>query len=269
MLAQLGRGIQRFFAAWYRFVTTRKSNLGTAAAVLGSLFVVCCVGLLFVGLVNGPRTTTGLATGVPAAQVPTAAQTTAAEAIATTAPKPTQEPTSAPAPTSTAEPTAPPAPTNTPEPPTATPLPTDIPLPTTPPLPADQIRTAVERVLTKSNRNVERVTSVIVNPDEENPRIFVRWTINDNLTEGLIKAGARSDATNILKAIAHSGVVYREVLIEGTFPLVDTLGNTAERIVIHALYPRSTLDQVNWDNFLTKNVYIIADEVEIHPAFQE
>ncbi len=55
-----------------------------------------------------------------------------------------------------------------------------------------------------------------------------------------------------------------------TFPLVDTYGNSNETNVVLVTYDRSNLDKVNWDNFLTDNAYVIAnqDTLYIHPALQ-
>lgn len=147
--------IRRFFAGWYRFVTTRKSNLGTAAAVLGSLLVVCCVLSFIIGLVSPvkPRQQIG--------QVPTtnngAQIVVATDALPTIAPEPTQGPTMAPVPPTLA-PTE--VPTDTPIP---TEVPTDTPVPTNTPPPARQTAQA------KAD-----ATATIVALDAEYPEADIR-----------------------------------------------------------------------------------------------
>lgn len=228
-------------------------NRGWFAKVIVSivgLLVVCCV----IGILVPKRTT-----------VPVANQPTAAAALVPDQPTAAPEPTGVPVPTDVPAPTVVPTVAASPTPePSATPAP-----PTEVPVLADRVRAAVEAVLSRGNRKVERITTAVADPDQKNPQIFVRWTINDNLTEGLIKASARHDAVKILKAIAELGVDYSAILLEGTFPLVDKLGNSSESVVVHASYPKATIDKINWANFLSDNVYAVADDVTIHPAFRE
>jgi len=249
--------IERLRAFWGSGV------VGKLVIISGAIVVCvggCCVLLVAIALlVPSQRTTTVTARTAQIAGATAFVEPTGASEPTT---EPTQEPsatataTNTPAPTSTSGPTATPGPTSTPEP---TP---------TPPLPADVVRAAITRVLLKGNRDVERVITVAIDPDTKDPAIYIRWSINDNLTEGLVKLGAQVDLKDMLKAIHGSGVPYSVLTADGLFPLVDTFGNTKETIVVHAVYKRETVDRINWENFLTKNIYQIADEVNIHPVFQ-
>ena len=126
------------------------------------------------------------------------------------------------------------------------------------------LRTRVERALGSSNRNVLRVTDARL----QGARIYVRWAINDNLTEGLIQAGAQRDIRNILEALADSAEPYTSVFLRGTFPLVDQFGNESETNVVEVLYTKGTIERINFENFLRDNVYAIAENADIHPAFR-
>jgi len=240
------------------------------------LFFACLI--IIMAVPSTPKATT---TPTPVvANTATAAPKPTEAPAATNTPKPTEapaatstpKPTEAPAATSTPKPTEVPAATSTPGPtntpkPTATPAPTYTPQPTT--SPADTVRAAIEKALGSGNRKgVKRVSSVSMG-SQPDPQIVIEWAINDNLTEGMIKSGAKRDVTDILKTVAQSGIKYGSVYARGTFSMQDKFGNTQETVVIEAKYTRATVDRINWSNFLSSNVYVIADEIWIHPAFRD
>ncbi len=102
----------------------------------------------------------------------------------------------------------------------------------------------------------------------EDQTIYVCFSINDNLTEGFIKTGAKMDVEDILKSVQKSGYNYSEVTVVGTFSMQDKFGNSSEDKVLQASYKRSTVDRINWAGFLTDNMYAVADDVWLHPAFR-
>ena len=103
--------------------------------------------------------------------------------------------------------------------------------------------------------------------------IILRWAIDDNLTEGLVKSGARLEVVKILKAIrAHPDWTtkkYPGVTMSGTFTLVNDLGEESEDVVIRAHYDRATINRMNFDNIDFHRILNVADPVFIHPTFQE
>lgn len=99
--------------------------------------------------------------------------------------------------------------------------------------------------------------------------IDIQWAINDNLTENMIKTGARIDIADMLQAIDETGVSYELINFEGTFSMVDRLGNAREETVVWATYDAETVAKINWPNFLTDNVYNVAASSKRHPAFQD
>ena len=146
--------------------------------------------------------------------------------------------------------------------------PTDVPAPTPTLEPEAALRQTIADSLSNSNRDVERISEISLTLDEP-PQIYVLWAINDNLTEGMLKGGAKLDVTNMLEAIAGSDFEYSSVLVEGTFSLIDQFGNTSEDKVVRALYQRETVDRINFERFLHDDVYDIADDTTIHVLFQE
>lgn len=153
--------------------------------------------------------------------------------------------------------------------PRATPAAQPSPEPTSTPLPPDlQLKANLTNALGDSNRyDGDKLTDVQIIDD--GAVIDVYWGVNDNLSDGWVKDGAKLDIVNILKTIRESSINYESVGVYGKFPLVDKLGNSSEGFVIKAKYNRVTVDKIKFDNLLAKNIYDIADEVWLHPAFQE
>lgn len=126
--------------------------------------------------------------------------------------------------------------------------------------------------LGKSNRDVKRLESAVYNDDAGLGAVVVRWAINDNLTEGLTKKSAKLDISEMLEVIQDlqkDGLNVKKATFSGTFPLTDNLGDTKELKVVNATYSGATIKKINFDNFLNKNVYEIADSATIHPAFED
>lgn len=123
---------------------------------------------------------------------------------------------------------------------------------------------------TSTNRNVPKINVAEVLIAESGEVVLgVNFAFDDNLSSGLIKRSAMIDVNELLEEITKSNLDYDVVAIQGTFLLVDTFGNEEETVVVTAAYLKSDLDQVNWDNFLTDNVYAISTTLEIHPAFRD
>ena len=72
----------------------------------------------------------------------------------------------------------------------------------------------------------------------------------------------------MLKEIRSSGYRYSKIEVTGTHSLTDKFGNESDEEVVRARYERATVDKINWDKFRAENIYEIADDVWIHPAFR-
>ena len=128
----------------------------------------------------------------------------------------------------------------------------------------ETFQTRIEDALGTSNRSVRRVSEARL----QGERLFVRWAINDNLTAGMIRGGARIDIRDMLEVIADGSETYTTVFLQGTFAMVDQLGNASETPVVEATYTKDTVDRINFENFLTDNVYAIAENTDLHPQFR-
>lgn len=149
--------------------------------------------------------------------------------------------------------------------------PTETETPTTPTAtlePAASMRLKIEQALGSGNRDIPRFNSF--SWDEARGEISVTFAANDNLSEGLIKIGIQTDIADILKIVSENkeNLPYQSLVVASTFSLVDVYGNAEEKNVVIATYTRENLEQINWDNFLHENVYVIAnqDSLFLHPA---
>ena len=50
--------------------------------------------------------------------------------------------------------------------------------------------------------------------------------------------------------------------------MVDQFGNASETPVVEATFTKETIDRINFENFLTDNVYVIAEDTDLHPEFR-
>jgi hypothetical protein len=164
--------------------------------------------------------------------------------------------------TEAARPTVPPTITPTPGP-TRTPAPTKTPAPT---------RTAVEglsefleRALGDGNRGLKRLQTV----QEVDGGLVIQWAINDNLTSGLVKFGAKRDVKDLLQTVDQSNIAYEFVILQGTFSLKDTFGNTAEQASVLVQYNRATVERINFAGIDIDTIYLIADDISLVPAFRD
>ena len=142
-------------------------------------------------------------------------------------------------------------------------LPTNTPVPSQ--TPAELLAVQLERTMAKSNRNLQRIQSTLMNGTS----LEIDWTINDNITEDLIKYSAKKDIFNMLRFIHGYDLEYEQIRLRGSFPLLDAFGNSEEQYVVVVIYNRSTVDEINYQRFIVDNMYIIADDIFIAPAFQD
>lgn len=63
------------------------------------------------------------------------------------------------------------------------------------------------------------------------------------------------DTVELLLAVHESGVPYSDVLLVGTFLLVNIYGNRSESRVFMARFPRSTIERIHWDGSATRISY--------------
>jgi len=139
------------------------------------------------------------------------------------------------------------------------------------PTPEQRILDSIEDAIgTKTNRDIPKISDLsFFIADNDLLDVNLRIAFDDNLSTSWVKSSARIDIADVLEQLKKDNLPVNNIHIEGTFALVDVRGNTSEDVVVRAEYSRREFMQVNWDNFLTDNIYIIADSVAIHPAFRD
>jgi len=131
--------------------------------------------------------------------------------------------------------------------------------------PEDALKESIREALGELNRDGNRIHEIDIRGDN-NDLVSVRFSLNDNFSDDSILRVGMLDIIDILKAVDSSSIDYSIVIVEGTFLMVDTYGNESEEQVIFASYSKENIDQINWSNFLTDNIFVIADTHNLHPA---
>lgn len=137
---------------------------------------------------------------------------------------------------------------------------TPIPLSTTSPAatldPKVALRESINQVLGTDRENLPRLTKISYS-DPEAGDITITWTINDNALH------AQIDATNILKVLENNKTRFIYVILIGTVPMQDKHGNTAEMQALSLGFNKSRLNQINWEDFQSSDIYDLADVVDV------
>ncbi|QZH65042.1 DUF2510 domain-containing protein [Mycolicibacterium farcinogenes] len=105
-------------------------------------------------------------------------------------------------------------------------------------------------------------------PSPEGEQVSAVFDISDNLTEGLIKDGARFETIDILEYAKATYPNAASVNVQGRFPMKDAYGNTTTDTVINLYYSKSTIDQINFDGVDKDKIWEIRDSGYVAPAFQ-
>lgn len=133
----------------------------------------------------------------------------------------------------------------------------------------DRLVVGIDEGLGELNRGNGRRKMTDINYREDEGSIEVTWAADDNFSNGLIVAGIQSDAAAVLRAIDESGVDYERVFLAATFAVQDAAGHASESEVMLASYDRSTIERINWSNFLATEVFDIALNYNIAPVLSE
>ncbi len=114
----------------------------------------------------------------------------------------------------------------------------------------DSLRIAIENIV-----GADMLVDFIYLP--ENNYTLITFRGSDSLTTNLIVEAAYLDIKDILKSL--QPVIDTDVRICVTFPIIDAYGNSEEQMVIKANYTLKTIQSINFDNFVSENIPIIAD----------
>lgn len=121
------------------------------------------------------------------------------------------------------------------------------------------------RTPTTSAGPVKPEANFAVEPDGS---VTAAFAIGDNLTEGLIKDGARFRTIDILEYAKKTYPNASQVTVQGSFPMKDAYGNVSTDVVVNVTYLKSTIDQINFEGVDKDNIWEIRDSGFVHPEFQ-
>jgi hypothetical protein len=131
-----------------------------------------------------------------------------------------------------------------------------------------KIEQTVRSELGSSNREgIKKVQDFTISESTEGYIVAIVFTIDDNLTEGFIKGGAKTDVFDVMKAV-YSKYSIKSVEMVGTFPMKDEYGNVAEKTVLKCNLAYSTASKINWGNMYKDDLFRILDYLWWHPAFE-
>ena len=133
-----------------------------------------------------------------------------------------------------------------------------------PETPEEQLQLDLAQALGTSNRDIRRVSPVEV----QGSHLIIQWAINNNITEGMTRSGARIATRDILQVLSDTSLLFDTAQLIGSFPFVDRLGNSTTMRVVNATYTSDLISQINFENFLFENSYELAESAVIHPDFQ-
>lgn len=121
----------------------------------------------------------------------------------------------------------------------------------------DSIRKAIENVV--GEENLETFNYIPYNNFS-----LIKFRGTENLTNNMTVEGMYLDMFNILKAI--QSIIDTDVDFNIVYPLVDKYGNSEDVIVIKATFTNETIQKINFDRALYKNIADMADEWWNHNA---
>lgn len=94
---------------------------------------------------------------------------------------------------------------------------------------------------------------------EDGGTTFVRFEIADNFTQGLIASGAERTTFEALEAAIEEHPETGRVQVIGSFPTMDEYGNEETSDILQPVYLRETIDQINFDNWATIDIWSLRD----------
>lgn len=126
---------------------------------------------------------------------------------------------------------------------------------------------ALYKIEQSVNKHFEKSTDNEVSYMRDEKSVLIKALGKDNLSANMIKKGMWLSIYNVLKDTqsVDVGTIYFQVL----FPLVDSLGNEQNAVVMKATFPKDLRSKVNWKNFIFNDVPNAAKNYWQHKALPE
>ena len=121
----------------------------------------------------------------------------------------------------------------------------------------ESLRTAIINVVDEEN-------FVTLNYVPDNNFTLIKFKGSENLTKNYTVKGMYIDIFDILKSI--QPIIDTDVDFNVVYPLQDVYGNSSDEIVIKATFKKGTIEKINFENAISDNLPIMADEWWNHTA---
>lgn len=131
----------------------------------------------------------------------------------------------------------------------------------------EELTAAVENELGEET-NMGLPRELVVDFDEEDGWLNVRFVLNENLTTGLTLSSAWRDIRNVF-ALARKADFVNELTVQTSFPLINELGEElGPQPVVTAYFDAEVFPRMNLENLPGDRFENAATSVAIHPAFR-
>ncbi|MGM7428588.1 hypothetical protein ABRZ22_05050 [Bacillus pacificus] len=136
----------------------------------------------------------------------------------------------------------------------------------------ESLEEKVKKVVSKKFGE-KKVESVQINDNlgTEDPNdkiVLITAEGKENLTNNMTKKGMWMDTKDMLKDFTKEKEI-SEIAFFYKYPMVDVYGNKKNDTIMKLTFDRTTLDKINFDNFLTDNVPKVAKDYWQHPAIDK
>jgi hypothetical protein len=131
----------------------------------------------------------------------------------------------------------------------------------------EELTAALENELGEET-NMGLPRELVVDFDEEDGWLNVRFVLNENLTTGLTRSSAWRDIRNVFE-LARKADFVNELTVQTSFPLINQLGEElGPQPVVTAYFDAEVFPRMNLKNLPGDRFENAATSVTIHPAFQ-
>jgi hypothetical protein len=131
----------------------------------------------------------------------------------------------------------------------------------------EELKAAIENELgTETNMGLPR--ELVVELDETDGWLNIRFVMNENLTSNLTLAGAWREI-GLVFDLARKADFVKELTVQTSFPLINNLGEElGPQPVVTVYFDADVYPRINRDNLPGDRLGDGATSVAIHPAFR-
>lgn len=130
----------------------------------------------------------------------------------------------------------------------------------------ENVKTAIHKEFGQKN-DFNKEDSIIELTNEDG-LIKAKVYGSDNVSTQAIKEGMWIDVSNTLKRLKDEKDINHIDFLLVT-PLQDQYGKATDEIVMTLSFPRETLDKIDWNNFMWKNIPEISEDYFEHPVLSK